>query len=165
VIRRLSTIAASLIVFIFVGVIASPERAEAQEVSIPAAVALIGGGIAATIGNGIKAAKNERPDDLWDDAGWLIGGANVAIGTWFIVDGAVSEEPIWGALPIGISLATLGVLCLSMTAWAVLGAPYDETDWMDDDSWDDTSLTIAPTVTPDGQGGVRYGLQLSVWNF
>jgi hypothetical protein len=128
--------------------------ANAQAFSIPAAVALIGGGIAVTIGNGIRAGRGLPPEDLWDDAGWLLGGLNVAVGTAFIVDAGVSAEPIWGALPIGVALATLGVACLTTTAFVVAGAPDANEDWL-----------LTPALYQDRDGAFAPGVAFSLPNF
>jgi hypothetical protein len=130
------------------------EEAEAQAVSIPAAVALVGGGVAAAIGNGLRAAKGLPPEDLWDDAGWFIGGLDLIIGTAFLIDAGVSAEPIWGALPIGIAVTTIGVAALSMTAWVVAGAPDVNDDWL-----------LTPALYQDQDGAFVPGVAFSLRSF
>ena len=129
-------------------------EAQAQGVSIPAAVALIGGGAAAAIGNGIRASKGLPPEDLWDDAGWLTGGLNLIIGTAFLIDAGVSVEPIWGALPIGIALTTIGVAALTTTAWVVAGAPDPNEDWL-----------LTPALYQDRDGAFAPGVAFSLRGF
>lgn len=135
-------------------VVWSPKEAKAQAVSIPAAVALIGGGTAAAIGNGIRAAKGLPPEDLWDDAGWFLGGLNLIVGTAFLIDAGVSTEPIWGALPIGIAITTIGVACLTTTALVVAGAPDVNDDWL-----------LTPALYQDREGELAPGIAFSLKGF
>lgn len=127
------------------------KEAQAQEVSIPAAVALIGGGMAAAIGNGIRASRGLPPEDLWDDAGWFLGGLNLIVGTVFLVDAGVSTQPMWGALPIGIAITTIGVATLVTTAWVVAGAPDPEEDWL-----------LTPALHGDEESGLAPGFSF-IW--
>lgn len=146
---RASVFLAALVAFL---VATGPSRgAEAQEVSIPAAVALIGGGMAAAIGNGVRAARGLPPEDLWDDAGWFLGGLNLIVGGVFLVDAAVSKEPMWGALPIGIAITTIGVAALVTTAWVVTGAPSPEEDWL-----------LTPALHGDEESGLAPGVSF-IW--
>lgn len=146
---RASFLLAGLFAFVLAG---GPVReAAAQEVSIPAAVALIGGGLAAAIGNGVRAGRGLPPEDLWDDAGWFLGGLNLIVGTVFLVDAGVSEQPMWGALPIGIAISTIGVAALVTTAWVVTGAPSPEDDWL-----------LTPALHGDEESGLAPGLSF-IW--
>jgi hypothetical protein len=157
------------------GALSAPIDAKAQSFPITGAIMLIGGGVAVGIGNGVRAANERPPQELWDDAGWALGIANVVAGVAFAVS-LGNQNPPDGALPIAIGLGTIGLSDLIMTAWAVSYAEDEPDEWQEwDDRWEEMDRSddvrgshpflLSPTVARDDAGRIRFGIAVSLSPF